>query len=124
MTLVTRDRCWIAMIPLERFPSLALKVNGNGGADFLTHDSWATQAEMRRAFNKGPKQDTFIESVSGELRRSDGPVHVRVRGEAGIGKTRLTLETTNAEDLKPLGKAKVTLPLGLRTAVIRVAGPT
>jgi hypothetical protein len=87
---------------LQRFPSLALKVNGNGGADFLTHDSWATQAEMRRAFNKGPKQDTFIESVSGELRRSDGPVHVRVRGEAGIGKTRLTLETTNAEDLKPL----------------------
>jgi hypothetical protein len=83
-------------------PSLALKVTGNARADFQTHDAWAGQAEMRRALTIGTVQETFIESVRTELRRGDGPVHVRVRGEPGIGKTRLVLETTSADDLRPL----------------------
>lgn len=87
---------------LQRFPSLALKVTGNARADFQTHDAWAGQAEMRRALTIGTAQETFIESVRTELRRGDGPVHVRVRGEPGIGKTRLVLETTTADDLRPL----------------------
>lgn len=87
---------------LQRFPSLALKVTGNARADFQTHDAWAGHAEMRRALTIGTTQETFIESVRSELRRGDGPVHVRVRGEPGIGKTRLVLETTKADDLRPL----------------------
>ena len=87
---------------LQRFPSLALKVTGNARADFQTHGAWAGQAEMRRALTMGTAQETFVESVRTELRRGDGPVHVRVRGEPGIGKTRLVLETTTTDDLRPL----------------------
>jgi len=87
---------------LQRFPSLALKVTGNARVDFQTHDTWASQAEMRRTLTMGTPQETFIESVRAELRRGDRPVHVRVRGEPGIGKTRLVLETTSADDLRPL----------------------
>jgi hypothetical protein len=87
---------------LQRFPSLALKVTGNAQLDFLTHATWAWQAEMRRQFTSGETQQRFIESIRTELRRADAAVHVRVRGEAGIGKTRLVLEATRTEDLRPL----------------------
>lgn len=87
---------------LQQFPSLALKVTGNARVDFQTHEAWASQAEMRRPLTTGAQQETFIESVRVELRRTDGPVHVRVRGEPGIGKTRLVLETTSVDDLRPL----------------------
>lgn len=87
---------------LKRFPSLALAVNGAGGSIFQTHKSWSAQQEMRRHFKAGDPQHAFITSLQDELRRADVGVHVRVRGEAGIGKTRLILEATRAEDLQPL----------------------
>lgn len=87
---------------LQRFPSLALRINGNGAVDFQPHTVWSSQAEMSKPFKVGAKQQGFIDSVQEQLRRADGPVHVRVRGEAGIGKTRLILETTRPDDLRPL----------------------
>ena len=76
---------------VQRFPSLALKVTGNAQLDFQTHATWGGQVEMRRPFTSGEAQQQFIESTRAELRRTDAAVHVRVRGEAGIGKTRLVL---------------------------------
>lgn len=87
---------------VQRFPSLALKLNGNSTTRFQSHGAWASQAEMNRPFKAGAKQELFIYTVRTELRRADRPVHVHVRGEAGIGKTRLVLETTAADDLRPL----------------------
>ena len=87
---------------LKPFPSLALKVNGNAKTHFQTHGVWSSQAEMSRPLKVGAKQQEFQTAVQKELRRSDQPVHIRVRGEAGIGKTRLVLEATGAEDLRPL----------------------
>lgn len=87
---------------LQRFPSLALKVTGNAQLDFQTHATWGGQVEMRRPFTSGTAQQQFLESTRAELRRADAAVHVRVRGEAGIGKTRLALEATRAPDLCPL----------------------
>lgn len=87
---------------LQRFPSLALKLNGNAKTHFQTHGVWSSQAEMSRPLKIGAKQQEFIEAAQKELRRNDQPVHVRVRGEAGIGKTRLVLEATAADDLRPL----------------------
>jgi len=37
-----------------------------------------------------------------ELRRNDTAVHARMGGEPGIGKTKLVLQATGAEDLQPL----------------------
>ena len=86
---------------LEPFPSLALKVNGNAATRFQTHGGWSRQAEMRRELQLGDRQNDFIASLQKELRRREQPLHVRVGGEAGIGKTRLVLEATAADDLRP-----------------------
>lgn len=87
---------------LERFPSLSLRVNGRGGLRFQTHTSWSIQDDMRKSFKAGEEQLKFISAVQTELRRHDRAVHIRVWGEAGIGKTRLVLEATRGEDLKAL----------------------
>ena len=71
---------------LKPFPSLALKVNGNAKTHFQTHGTWSSQAEMSRPLNVGVKQQDFETAVQKELRRSDQPIHIRVRGEAGIGR--------------------------------------
>ena len=87
---------------LEFFPSLALQVNGNDGGVFQTHLSWSRDADMEAQFVKGTSQTELISNIQNELRRNEHPVHVRVWGEPGIGKTRLILEATKVEDLGPL----------------------
>lgn len=87
---------------LKPFPSLALQVNGNAKAHFQTHSVWSGQFEMSRPLKVGVRQQEFEGAAQKELRRDDQPIHIRVRGEAGIGKTRLVLEATAANDLKPL----------------------
>ena len=87
---------------LQRFPSLALQVNGRGGTRFQTHQSWSLNADMRLEFVPGQAQEDLISQIRDDLRQNDDTVHVRVLGEPGIGKTRLVLEATRAEDLTPL----------------------
>lgn len=84
------------------FPSLALKINGYGTLKFQTHQSWSSDAEMRKEFKVGQAQKDRISNIQNELRKNTEAVHIRVYGEPGIGKTRLVLEATREEDLKPL----------------------
>lgn len=87
---------------LQRFPSLSLRVSGRGALKFQTHKSWASQGDMREPFKAGERQSILLENLRRGLRREDDAVHVRVWGEPGIGKTRLVLEATRADDLRPL----------------------
>ena len=87
---------------LKPFPSLALRVNRREHAIFQTHRSWSGDAEMMRLFKMGKAEEEWIKKVQTELRKHEEAVHIRILGEAGIGKTRLTLETTDVEDLRPL----------------------
>lgn len=88
---------------LEPFPSLALRARGIGAMRVVTHDRWASQDDMRKPLVLGPQQDKFISELRDHLRNAgQSAVHVRVIGEAGIGKTRLVLEATGARDLLPL----------------------
>ena len=87
---------------LQRFPSLTLRVNGRSKAQFQTHQSWARNDDMSVEFVPGQAQEDLISQIRDDLRRNDDTVHVRVRGEPGIGKTRLVLEATRADDLAPL----------------------
>ena len=87
---------------LQRFPSLSLQVNGRSKAQFQTHQSWARNDDMWVEFVPGQAQDDLISQIRNDLRRNDDTVHVRVLGEPGIGKTRLVLEATRADDLAPL----------------------
>lgn len=87
---------------LQRFPSLSLQVNRRGLLNFQTHGSWAQDASMHLPFVSGQAQEAAIAKIQSELRQTADTVHVRVWGEPGIGKTRLVLEATRADDLAPL----------------------
>jgi hypothetical protein len=87
---------------LQQFPALALRANRRAGLRFETHWEWAAHSDMRKRFIPGEPQQEFISRLRSALRQTEGPVHVRVWGEAGIGKTRLVLEATDTDDLRPL----------------------
>ena len=87
---------------LKQFPSLTLRVNEHDRARFQTHQSWSQEDDMRKEFKAGEIQKDLISRLQTELRRKDEAVHVRVWGEAGIGKTKLVLEATGVEDLLSL----------------------
>ena len=87
---------------LEMFPSLALWVTRRSSAQFQTHQSWSQNANMQVPFVPGQSQTELIERIKSDLRREDIIVHVSVAGQPGIGKTRLVLEATKADDLSPL----------------------
>jgi hypothetical protein len=87
---------------LKPFPSLALQVNERAKAGFQTHPSWSRDAEMKKEFKAGQAQEDFISNMQNELRKNGEAVHIRVWGDAGIGKTRLVLEVTRADDLRSL----------------------
>jgi hypothetical protein len=87
---------------LRPFPALALRVNRRWRGMFETHQEWATHEDMRKGFEAGDHQKELISRLRTELRRGEGPVHIRVWGEAGIGKTRLILEATDTDSLRPL----------------------
>lgn len=87
---------------LNQFPSLSLLITGRQLAMFQTHLSWSRQADMQKEFKSGEEQIKLLKSIQIEMRRNDEDIHIRVCGEAGIGKTKLVLEATNVEDLNPL----------------------
>lgn len=87
---------------MQLFPSLVLQLQGFDRFRFQTHKSWAQQDDMQKDLEAGKAQNSLIENLRSELRRNDQAVHVRVWAEPGAGKTRLVLEATNTEDLKPL----------------------
>jgi hypothetical protein len=86
---------------LQKFPALALRANRRAGVRFETHWDWATHSDMRTRFIPGQPQEDFVSRLQTALRQNEGPVHVQVWGEAGIGKTRLVLEATDTDDLRP-----------------------
>jgi hypothetical protein len=87
----------------SQYPSLALRMAGRDNAIFQSHNSWSRDAEMRREFKISEAQSKIIQAVKEELRNGgDAAIHIRIFGEAGIGKTRLVLEATRADHLSPI----------------------
>jgi len=87
---------------LEQYPSLSLRANGRDHYHFQTHGSWSLNDDMQKDFEAGSEQLEVISALNEQLRSNDAAVHVRVGGEPGIGKTKLVLEATSADDLRPL----------------------
>jgi hypothetical protein len=86
----------------QPFPSLALRLNGLEGIRGQSHKSWSQQDDMNKAFEAGPKQLRWIETLQKHLRESGEARHIRILGDAGIGKTKLILEATRVDDLRPI----------------------
>ena len=87
-----------------QFPGLAADVGGGIPADTpaMSHDEWSRTADMAHAFKHGRSEDAAVGQIRAHLRGGRGmPVHARVSGQPGSGKTRLVLEATRADDLAP-----------------------
>lgn len=84
---------------LDAYPHLALYVNGSSDG-LHTHDDWSQFDDMSHVFRSGREQDEFIRKFRAHLLDGDGPVHVRVSGEPGAGKTRMVLEATRDDRLR------------------------
>ena len=87
---------------ISNFPSLALQIVGRGNDSFQSHTSWSRDAEMSHPLKLGAAQSETIDAIRQELRKTGSAIHVRLYGEAGIGKTRIALEATAPNDLAPL----------------------
>ena len=84
---------------VDAYPQLALYVNGASDG-LYTHDDWSQFDDMSHVFRSGGAQDEFIRKFRAHLLDGDGPVHVRVSGEHGAGKTRMVLEATRDDRLR------------------------
>lgn len=87
---------------LQNFPLLELILKGFQEANYQTHQTWSQYPDLQVPFVHGQLQDELIQKIQNDLRRDDYPIHVRVWGEPGIGKTRLVLEATRVDDLSSL----------------------
>ena len=74
----------------------------NSGAAFETYQRWDDHDQMRVPFKPGKQHVEHIRKLGDRLRKHEAAIHVHVRGEPGIGKTRLVLEAVREDDLSPL----------------------
>jgi len=88
---------------LKPFPSLTLRIRGLDRSRFQSHRSWSENDDMEKEFVAGEKQKEFISGLQTAMRQNNNEaMHIRIYGVSGIGKTRLVLEVTRADDLLPL----------------------
>ena len=87
---------------LDEFPLLVLGLRGLLEAKFKPHWSWSKADRMQVPFVAGQSQKQLIAKIQNELQRNDRAVYIPVWGDPGVGKTRLVLEATKADDLSPL----------------------
>ena len=91
---------------LRHFPTIRLrilKINGiqSPNGPFYLHEDWSTLRDMGGWISLGKPQQKFIDMVRKNLRNNDGrPIHIRVHGPPGIGKTRLVLEATDTDRIR------------------------
>lgn len=89
---------------IEQFPGLAFGVHEDTPDDTLVmgHHEWSHILDMTPAFRHGAGEDGAVKRIRDLLRGDRAmPIHVRVSGPPGSGKTRLVLEATRADDLVP-----------------------
>ena len=86
---------------LDEFPLLVLGLRGLLEGKFKSHWSWSKDEGMQVPFVPGELQEKLIAKIQNELRRDGHSEPLPVWGDPGIGKTRLVLEATKADDLSP-----------------------
>jgi hypothetical protein len=85
----------------QQYPSLCLRLRGHDHQGFRRWSSWETEADMQPPIHYGPKQLQLVEELRGALQSGQFP-HIRLLGEPGVGKTRMALELTRADNLAPV----------------------
>lgn len=87
---------------LEPYPSLRIKLLGRGNLPFYDLESWGGTTEMQKPLVLGDSQNSFIDGFRQNIFPNNRPVHIRIIGEPGIGKSRLALESLKADGLQNL----------------------
>ena len=84
----------------QQYPSLCLRLRGHDHQGFRFWSSWAADADMQPPIHYSPEQFHLVEELRGALQSGEFP-HIRLLGEPGVGKTRMALELTRADNLAP-----------------------
>jgi hypothetical protein len=84
----------------QQYPSLCLRLRGHDHQGFRFWASWAGDADMQPSVHYGPETYQLMEELRQGL-QTDQFAHLRLVGEPGEGKTRLAMEITRAEHLRP-----------------------
>ena len=87
---------------LNHLPALRLYLTTAPHSGYHSVREWSGLADMREELHLGAKQKAFIDDLRDYIRGDEAPVHARVLGEPGIGKTRLVLEACRAPDIEEL----------------------
>ena len=87
---------------IERYPALVADATRRPPSPGLPRASWAIRQTMQVAFHADATLSKDIAAAQDTIRQACQAKHLRILGEAGIGKTRLALEITGASDLEPL----------------------
>jgi len=83
------------------YPSLCLAITGRHDVcGYQSHASWADNDDMTLPVVLGDAQNRLVKDIQDHL-RGKAVRFVRLVGEPGVGKTRLVLEATRADDLAP-----------------------
>jgi hypothetical protein len=88
---------------LTPFPSLQFDVKGLALDKLRTWTSWVQDEDMQPDFIADPVRTQFRDQITQNLLdTTEKARHIRITGDAGIGKTRLALETTRQPELAAL----------------------
>jgi len=79
----------------ERYPGTASLLTADPVQEAWTLEEWRHDAHMKNAFEESPKQTEIISHIRAGLQGETK--HIRILGEAGLGKTRIVLESLKDE---------------------------
>ena len=83
----------------ERYPGVASLLTVDSIQEALTLEEWRQDAHMANEFEESPEQAQLITDIRTGLQGETK--HIRVLGEAGLGKTRIVLEAVKDENIAP-----------------------
>lgn len=85
---------------IERYPSIYRDLFGFANDSLLTVRTWKSQSQMQQPLMLGEQQKALITEIQSIL-NNNSSTFIRLVGEPGIGKTRLTLEAVSDENIAP-----------------------
>lgn len=83
----------------ERYPGTASLLTANPVQEAWTIEEWRHDAHMTNVFEASPEQYEIINHLRANLQGETK--HIRILGDAGLGKTRIVLETLKDESISP-----------------------
>jgi hypothetical protein len=86
---------------IQSYIPLILELNGQSDLPFHIFKTWSRVGDMQLTFVPSFDFDQKAALIKETLRSTNMAKHLRIIGEAGIGKTRFVLETVRAEDIEP-----------------------